>query len=85
MSSCRAASTILAIKQDIEICLKSEASARDQLVQEWAEFLPAERASCTGLVTMGGGGTYTELMTCLDLRRFARNMHKDESVRTAGR
>jgi hypothetical protein len=87
MPSCRAAANaILGMKRDLEACLKSEASARDQLAQEWAEFLPAERTSCLALTTMGGGGTYTELLTCLDLRRFARNMHKDDpATRIAAR
>ena len=78
-ASCRAAANIMAgTAQDVQNCLDSENSAREQLAQQWAEFLPAERASCLGVTTIGGGGTYTELLTCLDLRRFARNMHNDD-------
>jgi hypothetical protein len=87
MPSCRAAANaIIGVKQDVDVCLKSESSARDALALQWAEFQPAERASCVRLTTMAGGGTYTELLTCLDLKQFARNMHKDDpSVRVAGR
>ena len=81
MPSCRAAANaIIGVKLDVEVCLKSESSARDALAQQWAEFQPAERASCLRLTTMAGGGTYTELLTCLDLKQFARNMHKDDPV-----
>jgi hypothetical protein len=85
MPSCRAAANaMIGVQQDVNICLQSENSAREQLAKEWAVFEPAERSSCVGLTTMGGGGTYTELLTCLDLKLFARNIHKDDpAVRVA--
>ena len=77
--SCRAsADGILGVKQDIESCLQSENAARDQLAQEWSTFAAADRQSCTRLTTIGGtGGTYTELITCLEIKREAAKLPKD--------
>ena len=83
MPSCRAsADGILGVKQDIDSCVKSENDARDQAAKQWSEFPAADRASCTSLTKMGGtGGTYTELLTCLEMKRDARKLPKtDETV-----
>jgi acetylornithine deacetylase ArgE len=80
-----AAANVLGSKDYVDQCLNSETSARDQLAQEWAEFAPADRASCLRSTTMTGGGNYSELHACLDLKRFARNMSKSApAVRLAG-
>src|SRR5215475_3997541 len=45
--SCKAqADGIIGLKQDVEVCLKSEASIRAQLEQQWSQFAAADRASC---------------------------------------
>jgi hypothetical protein len=77
--SCRAsADGILGVKQDIDSCLQSENAARDQLAKEWSTFTPADRDSCTRLTTLGGtGGTYTELITCLEMKREAAKLPKN--------
>jgi hypothetical protein len=77
--SCRqAAEGILGVKQDIDICIRTENDARDQLAKQWNEFPPADRASCTTLTTMAGaGGTYTELLTCLEMKRDVRELPKE--------
>jgi hypothetical protein len=69
-----AAGGIIGLKQDIQSCLQSEQTTRDQLAKEWNQFRADDRASCTRLTTMSGGGTYTELLTCLEMRRDARNL-----------
>src|SRR5262245_56477007 len=77
--SCRAsADGILGVKQDIDSCLKSENEARDQLAKQWSSFAAADRDSCTRLTTIGGtGGTYTELITCLEMKSEAAKLPKD--------
>jgi hypothetical protein len=77
--SCRAsADGILGVKQDIDSCLQSENAARDQLAQQWGTFAAAYRQSCTTLTTLGGtGGIYTELITCLEMKREAAKLPKD--------
>jgi hypothetical protein len=81
--SCRAqASGALGVKQDIDICIRSENQARDQVAKQWNQFPAGDRSSCTNLTTMGNiGGTYTELLTCLEMKRDARKLPKsDETV-----
>jgi hypothetical protein len=80
--SCRAsADGILGVKQDIDSCLQSENSARDQLAQQWSTFAAPDRDSCTRLTTLGGtGGTYTELITCLEMKREAAKLPKVDST-----
>ena len=77
--SCRAsADGILGVKQDIDSCLQSENAARDQIAQQWNTFAAADRTSCTRLTTLGGtGGTYTELITCLEIKRESAKLPKD--------
>jgi len=77
--SCRAsADGILGVKQDIDSCLQSENAARDQLAQQWSTFAPADRDSCTRLTMIGGtGGTYTELITCLEMKSESAKLPKD--------
>jgi len=76
--SCKAAAEgIIGLKQDVDACLKSEQNVRGQLVQQWNQFLAEDRASCVRLATMSGGGTYTELLTCLEIKRDARKLPKD--------
>jgi hypothetical protein len=71
--SCRAsADGILGVKEDIETCIRTENEARNQAAQLWSQFPPADRTSCTNLTTMGG--TYTELLTCLEMKRDARRL-----------
>jgi hypothetical protein len=77
--SCRAsADGILGVKEDIETCMRSENEARDQAAKQWNQFPPGDRTSCTTLTTLGGtGGTYTELLTCLEMKRDVRKLPKD--------
>ena len=58
--------------------MQSENAARDQLAQQWGTFAAADRQSCTSLTTLGGtGGTYTELITGLEMKRDAAKLPKE--------
>jgi hypothetical protein len=79
--SCRsAANGDIGIKQDMQVCLDDENSARDQVVKEWSQFSPADRSSCLRLTTTGGNPTYTEYLTCLEMDRDAKKLPKDTTV-----
>ena len=79
--SCRAsADGILGVKQDIDSCIQSENAARDEATKQWNSFSAADRASCTRLTTMSGSGTYTELITCLEMKRESAKLPKDGSA-----
>jgi hypothetical protein len=55
-----------------------EREAREQLVKQWSQFSAADRAYCQELHKVGGDTTYTELLTCLELQRDARNLREKE-------
>jgi hypothetical protein len=82
MPSCRGAA-ILGGQHEIEVCVQSENAARGQLSEHWAEFASADRSSCTASTTMGGGGTYTSLLTCLEIRRDATRLATAQSSKIA--
>ncbi len=76
--SCReAAKASAGMQQDLESCRKSEQAAREILAQQWSSFLAADRGSCYRLTTTGTPGTYTELLTCLEMKRDARKLPND--------
>ena len=73
--TCRAAAAGSAgMQQDFDSCRKSEENARDALAQQWTSFPAADRGSCFRLTTTGTPGTYTELLTCLEMKRDARKL-----------
>lgn len=82
--SCKAAASGYAgLSQEFESCLRSEESAREILVKGWNGFLAADRNSCYRLTRTGTPGTYTELLTCLEMRRDARALPSaDETKKT---
>jgi hypothetical protein len=75
-----AAQGSLGMQQDFESCQKSEEAARDLLAQQWNTFLAADRGSCYRLTTTGTPGTYTELLTCLEMKRDARKLPDSSTV-----
>jgi hypothetical protein len=68
-------------QRDASTCLKSENDARDKLASEWNGFPVADRGLCTQTATMGGTASYVELLTCLEMRRDARTLPRDELTR----
>jgi hypothetical protein len=70
--SCRAAAKGNVGAQPVDSCRQSELSARDTLAKLWKSVRAADRDSCYRLTTTGTPGTYTELLTCLEMRRDAR-------------
>jgi hypothetical protein len=85
-STCREAAHIgMDPERDTAVCVQDENEARDQLVQQWNGFAADDRTSCKRLTTSTGGGTYTELATCLEMRQFARNANKDTSALATAR
>ena len=63
---------------DVDGCVRDERAARDQVVEQWAQFAAEDRSYCGKLSTMAGAGTYTHLLTCLELARDSRKMHGQE-------
>jgi hypothetical protein len=58
-------------------CLDSEKQVREELVQQWPSFSAGDKRACIQEATMGGESSYTELLTCLEMARDARNLRTD--------
>src|SRR3981081_356464 len=82
-SFCRRVAAMAKAVGDVEICLRKEREARDQLVQQWTQFSTTDRSYCRELTTTGFDPTYTELLTCLELQRDARSL-REKDTETAG-
>jgi hypothetical protein len=55
-----------------QVCVDDELTAREQLVTQWSQFKPADRAMCLGGSMTGSvDPVYTELITCLEVARDA--------------
>ncbi|MGB6534502.1 MAG: hypothetical protein WBF58_00900 [Xanthobacteraceae bacterium] len=69
-----------AIAKQKRDCLQSEQEVRDQLVKLWPTFAAANRNACVNEARMGGDSSYTELLTCLEMARDVRNLHKQRDA-----
>jgi hypothetical protein len=57
----------------LKSCLDSEERTRNELVKNWSTFPSADRAWCLSSIR-GFQPTYTELATCLEMKRDARKI-----------
>jgi hypothetical protein len=55
-------------------CVKSEQAMRQKLIGEWSSFMPPDKKNCVG-AERGALGSYTDLVTCLEMARDARKMN----------
>ena len=78
--SCRNAAERAKPIGSIEACMRVERSARHELNKRWSEFTASEKAACIPLATMGATPTYTELLSCLEMKRDTRLLHEQETV-----
>ncbi len=74
--SCRSAAVASAViaTRDAAGCERDESTARDTLEKEWRQFTPSDQARCVRLVTLGGGPSYVELLTCLEMAKQVREL-----------
>lgn len=77
---CRAVAKLMGTSDFAESCLRREMALRDQLAAAWEQFEPADRASCLTLSRAGAGTTYTELVSCLELKRNSRRLRERNST-----
>ena len=56
-------------------------AARDRLAREWPSFAQGDKSHCLELSRLGEP-TYTELLTCLELAREARNLRERDRSTT---
>jgi len=73
--TCRGAATNDPLmRQNVKSCLRAEDVARAQLARTWKRFPREDRGFCTQSATMGGIASYVQLLTCLELRQYARTL-----------
>jgi hypothetical protein len=76
-ASCRGAATagyVQDTSQNLKNCLDSEHRTREQLDKNWSTFPAADRIECVKTQTFEP--TYTELATCLEMKRDIQNAAK---------
>ena len=66
------------MRADVDGDAVARQAARDELVKRWEAFNADDKATCIPLATAGSTPTYTELLTCLDVRRDARLLRESE-------
>jgi hypothetical protein len=57
-------------------CVQSEQAVRRKLASEWSTFTPAETASCVAEEKSAPLPSYTDLVTCLEMARDARQTNQ---------
>jgi hypothetical protein len=73
--SCRSAGAAAVMAtRDTATCERDENNARATLEKEWSQFTPSDQARCVRLVTLGGGPSYVELLTCLELAKQVKEI-----------
>ena len=58
-------------------CMKAEQETRQQMIKGWSAFTADDKRHCIAEATMGGESSYTELLTCLEMARDVRELHKN--------
>jgi len=67
-------------RQKVSICLDDERAARDQLTAQWSEFNATDRTRCVRPSTINRSASYVEVLTCLEMERYARKLPKMNGV-----
>jgi hypothetical protein len=56
-------------------CVQSEQAMRQKLAGEWSTFTASEKSNCVGEETSVPLPSYTDLITCLEMARDARQLN----------
>jgi hypothetical protein len=57
---------------DLDICIKSETEAQQQMIKSWSTFQPSDRAGC--IQTKVYLPSYIEWLTCFEMNKVVREM-----------
>jgi hypothetical protein len=60
-------------------CIQAEQDERDAMIKQWSTFSADDKRHCIAEATMGGDSSYTELLTCLEMARDVRTLHRQTS------
>jgi hypothetical protein len=83
--SCRSAGAAAVMAtRDTAACERDEINARATLEKEWSQFTPSDQARCGRFVTLGGGPSYVELLTCLELAKQVKELPAADQMDNGG-
>jgi hypothetical protein len=83
--SCRAAAaTAVMVGRTSENCMEDERNARSLIDKSWADYSSGDKAHCLSLLRSGGGPSYVELLSCLEMSRDARRIAHTGSKQQGG-
>ncbi len=57
----------LDLPQSVENCMRDEHNAQEQLVAVWSAYPAPTRDRCFQEATIGGTGSYVDLLTCMQM------------------
>jgi hypothetical protein len=60
-------------------CVKNEQTTRQKLTGEWSTFIPSEKTNCVSEETSVSLPSYTDLATCLEMARDARQLKAQQN------
>ena len=73
--SCKAAGAAgLMLGRTADSCMNDEKAAREDLVKNWSSFSGDDKTHCLSMVQTGGGPSYVELLSCLEMSRDAKKI-----------
>ena len=73
--SCKAAGAAgLMMGRTADSCMNDEKAAREDLVKNWSTFSADDKSHCLSMVSTGGGPSYVELLSCLEMSRDAKKI-----------
>lgn len=78
--SCRAAANTRVQGRDANACRRDEQDALGRLKEQWSQFSDNDRSHCVRLTGAGGGPSYVELLTCLELAKQASALPPDSTL-----
>jgi hypothetical protein len=65
-------------QNDLDICLKGENDAREQMIKNWSTFEPSDRAGC--MQPNAYLPSYIEWLTCFEMNKQVREMRQRGQV-----
>ena len=73
--SCKAAGAAgLMMGRTADSCMNDEKAAREDLVKNCSTFSADDKSHCLSMVSTGGGPSYVELLSCLEMSRDAKKI-----------
>jgi hypothetical protein len=76
--SCRAAAISgMMTGRTSDSCMNDENTARDSLAQDWGQFSASDKSHCLSMISTGGGPSYVELLSCLEMSRDAKRIAQE--------